>query len=64
MEGLNKAQNSAAMLFCSMLFSFVLMGTVQNVYGADQEAVSGKKIYEERCQICHGEKGDAGPPGR
>src|SRR5512143_3707087 len=58
MEGLNKAQNGAAMLFCSIVFSFVLTGTVQNAYGADQEAVSGKKIYEERCQICHGEKGD------
>lgn len=58
MEGLNKAQKRALVLFCSMLFSFVLTGTVQNTYGAESEAVSGKKIYEERCQICHGEKGD------
>ena len=43
----------------SMLVIFIaVLQSGGNAYGADNAADLGKKVYEERCLICHGEKGD------
>jgi mono/diheme cytochrome c family protein len=50
-----------------MLLSLVLVATlpkVQNAYGMEGNIDSGKKVYENRCLICHGSQGKGdGPAG-
>ena len=45
---------------CSLLLLVlvVFVSISGSAYGADNAADLGKKVYEERCLICHGEKGD------
>ena len=46
---------------CLILMLVLLSGALNmagNVFGAENGSAPGKKIYEERCMICHGTKGD------
>jgi mono/diheme cytochrome c family protein len=41
------------------LLSIILLMSQQTAFGAEAKKDDlGKKVYEERCQICHGAKGD------
>ena len=43
----------------SMLVVFIaVLQSVGSAYGTDNAADLGKKVYEEQCMICHGDKGD------
>lgn len=59
MQGLRKRSKGVLLILCLLLFSWALVTLTQeteNAYGADTEL--GKKVYESRCTICHGSKGD------
>lgn len=59
MEEIRKKCKGAVLVFCLMLLSWAFVTMVQgteNAYGVDIEM--GKKVYESRCGICHGPKGD------
>ncbi len=45
-------------LLLLVLVVFVSISGNAYAYGADNVADLGKKVYEERCLICHGDKGD------
>lgn len=57
MEGFNRRFKDTAMIFSLILLSvpFLLFDYAP---GAGDMADLGKKVYEERCMICHGSKGD------
>ncbi len=60
-QGFIKKYKGIMPVFFLMLLSAGLMATLQkteNAYGLDTKIDSGKKIYEERCLICHGAEGD------
>jgi mono/diheme cytochrome c family protein len=61
MEGLIKKCRGVLVVFCLILFSLVLVFTLQetkDVHGMNDKTDVGKKVYEIRCLICHGPKGD------
>lgn len=47
-----------AFLICLLIFLTVTLNASGNAFGAENETAPGKKVYEERCMICHGAKGD------
>ncbi|GAB4410248.1 MAG: hypothetical protein OHK0032_05980 [Thermodesulfovibrionales bacterium] len=57
MEGFNRKFKDIAMIFPLILLS-VLFLSFNDVLGAGEGVDLGKKVYEERCMICHGVKGD------
>ncbi len=61
MERFIKKRNGVLVVLCLLLLSLVLVVTLQetkNAHGMDNKADLGKKVYEIRCLICHGLKGD------
>lgn len=67
MAGLLKRSNTFISIVCSTIMALVLMGMTQgavNAYGGEVAVDPGKKVYEERCLVCHGDKGNGkGPVG-
>ena len=50
----------AAVICCALLvaaFSFTLLDS-RAAYAGDAQIEQGKKVYNSRCVICHGPKGD------
>ncbi len=56
-----KIGKGVLLVFCLMslalVFSF-LLGKTENALGMDSNIELGKKLYDERCIVCHGDKGD------
>lgn len=46
---------SLILLLIPLLAALITAG---NVFGSENESAPGKKVYEERCMICHGAKGE------
>jgi mono/diheme cytochrome c family protein len=67
MEEIRKRANLIASIACLTLLLSVLTITGQGIekaYAGDSAADLGKKIFEERCMVCHGDKGNGkGPVG-
>ncbi len=67
MAGLLKRSNTITSFVCLTILALVLMWLTQgavNVYGGEVAVDPGKKVYEERCLVCHGDKGNGkGPVG-
>ncbi len=56
-----KKRNGILVISCLMLLSLALVFTLQeteNAHGMDSKTDLGKRVYETRCLICHGRKGD------
>ncbi len=66
-QGFIKLSNGIMPVFFLMLLSAVLMTALpktKDAYGKGAAIDSGKKVYQERCLICHGAKGNGqGPAG-
>ncbi len=56
MENSKKRLNSSGLLLTALFLTFTAMMFVQGVDSV--YAVEGKEVYESRCIICHGAKGD------
>lgn len=67
MKGFFKKYKCMMPVFFIMLLSPILMATlpqIKDAYGMNAEMDAGKKVYAERCLICHGAEGNAkGPVG-
>ncbi len=61
MKGSIKIWKGVLLVFCLMSLALVfssLLGKTENALGMDSNIELGKKLYEERCLVCHGDKGD------
>jgi len=67
MEEIWKRSNHIAFIVCLTLLLSVLMETgqgIKNAYAGDVVVDPGKKVFGERCMVCHGDKGNGkGPAG-
>jgi mono/diheme cytochrome c family protein len=67
MEEKRKRSNHIVSLVCLTLLLQVLTITgqgIENAYAGDNAAGLGKKVFEARCMVCHGDKGNGkGPAG-
>jgi cytochrome c oxidase cbb3-type subunit 2 len=57
MEVIRKDRGGRTLVFLSLLL--LLAAAAGSVHAADEKTIKlGKKVFEQRCIICHGEKGD------
>ena len=65
MRGLIEKYKGSMPVFFLILLSAVLMAALpktKDAFGVETVIDSGKKVYQERCLVCHGVKGDGGGP--
>ena len=61
--GLGRPHRAARTLFASACLVAVALLAVASPAGAQQgDAQAGKAVYEKKCALCHGEKGDGKEP--
>ena len=61
MAGFLRKCKGAILVFCLIPLAIVLISTLrvtENAHGMENKIDSSKKVYETRCLICHGPKGD------
>lgn len=57
-----RKRSGAAALGCLAFLLTVVPGTVRDAGATDSAVDMGKKVYKERCLVCHGEKGNGKGP--